>query len=453
MTRKELYYETLLSNLSDVKSEIDTYYAEHQQEIDSNEQRTERLSDFFSTVEILESSINQSSDRVEMISDFDLISDFIDSYESFSNTFSFLDNKLSYFKVWLKFIKHIDNIKPYDLDLEVELNNQNFVIKNLGELLLDNHFLYFESGNLPKSLIIYSGTIINDSFLEDNVHSLHIDLMFIWLHLLSNENITQFPQSALIKLDNDIEMSNLKSILKIKVLLNGKRIKSIVNYTNPPAKPDQYDLDLADNYTQFESVTGILNEYNSQTFILAKYLKLYQIIENFMYKYRVCKLEVEKNGAPFHIRDFRTLYDRFSLNEMECIQEFFNVALRENNGNSTFIQNFRSQWGTLLSTNHSVGEVEINNLFSSLALKSTYTFQNLSNNLDSNMLAIVIYKIRNAIVHNKDSETHFENTNLPIALKFLLESYFIPNLEKLVFHLIINRNNLVWYSHNNILLY
>jgi hypothetical protein len=69
------------------------------------------------------------------------------------------------------------------------------------------------------------------------------------------------------------------------------------------------------------------------------------------------------------------------------------------------------------------------------------------------MFAVIVYKIRNSIVHNKDSEMHFESTNLPIGAKFILENFFIPNLEKIIYHLIINPNQIVWYDDDKLLLY
>src|SRR5690606_9406313 len=142
-----------------------------------------------------------------------------------------------------------------------------------------------------------------------------------------------------------------------------------------------------------------------------------------------------------------------SSNESAAIKDFFDEVFKEiYDGTTTIRDVLHSDWNSLAGLNPEMMP-KIDFLFSSLGLKPNYKYDKMRVNFDAGMFSVLVYKIRNNIVHNKDSEVHFESTNLPEAGKFLLENYFIPVLEKVIFHLIINYNNLVWYSDNKMFLY
>jgi len=69
------------------------------------------------------------------------------------------------------------------------------------------------------------------------------------------------------------------------------------------------------------------------------------------------------------------------------------------------------------------------------------------------LLTSLVYQVRCAIVHNKETEFHLTYASLDTTMKALIESFLIPSLEDICFSLIGCRNDKVWYSKQEIMLY
>ncbi len=440
--------------MKNISQELDNYYTAHSDQIELSETKSEKYASFNTDLGKLQEYIIESRDtRNELIEDCTKFSDFLDSYKSFIGIFNDFPIKIeNTFYYWSVVAERLNKLKEPDIDLNGEIINTHFKIIDLNSKIIDSNFIHFEQTDNSKCLLIFSLDANFENFLLNEIQSAHVDILFIWLDQFDFINSYSATQYVLLCLEDAIELKDLKPILKLQVLLNGKEIKSLEKYNHPPFAPHFRSFNFSEKYVQFESIASVLNEYNNQKYLLDKYLKLYHIIENFMYKHKVCTLQREKAGSSLHIRDFQTLYDRFSSNENNCIQEFFIEVMKLDYNGNKIIEIIKSEWSNLEvidATNSS----KIDVLLSSLGLSKNYKYEPLKSNIDGNMFAIMVYKIRNSIVHNKDSELHLESTNLPSSAKFLIEKFFIPNLEKIVFHLIINRNDIVWYENNLLQLY
>ena len=69
---------------------------------------------------------------------------------------------------------------------------------------------------------------------------------------------------------------------------------------------------------------NILNDYNYRNQLITKYLTIYQIIESFMYKIAIVKLESESRDGIFSIRNFKRLYK--TIVEKESVPLRFTVV-------------------------------------------------------------------------------------------------------------------------------
>ncbi|AXB57310.1 hypothetical protein [Flavobacterium fluviale] len=455
MKRIDLFFSNLLTNLKLIESSLDSYYQSNEASIVASETRVTKLAEFSTNLQDIISEIEETySSKNELIENLVPIQEFLEKYDNFLSIFSdFEFNIFDYIKYWIILAEKINLVKESDIDLNQVLDIQNYDIIDLEENIIESNFIHYEIAEIKKSLVIYSLNTNFTSFIDDDIHSGHVDLLLIWINLINKDNCIIANQVVLLNSDNPPQSKDLKPILKLQVLLNGKHIKSLEKYELKPQMPNKKNFNFNEKYIQFESIANVLNEYNNQIYILDKFLKLYHVIENFMYKHRICKLEREKNGSPFHIRDFQILYEKFTTKEIICIQDFFyDVFILDYDGNN-FLSLLRNEWNNLEVIDNTKIPA-INNLLRDLALNTnSYKFDRLKTNLDAAMFANIVYKIRNAIVHNKDSENHFESTNLPEGAKFLLENFFIPNLERIIFHLIINKNDLVWFEKNHLLLY
>lgn len=454
MKRIDLFYQNINKCITDLSSELDVYYAANTFSIESSEQRATRYADFFSDLGKIQQFIIESyRTKNELIEDNSNIDNFISAYRTFIGLFSdFPLNIVNVFTFWSKVSDRLVSIKEPDLDLSQHIDISHFKLIDLEERIIESNFIHLDETTISKSLIVFALDLEFERFLIDDIHSAHTDILFLWLNFIDFKNTTSDKQYVIIKQENEIDLKDLKSILKLQVLLNGQEIKSLEKYDKVPTKPHLKDFDYSEKYIQFDSISNVLNEYNNQQNLLDKFLKLYHVIENFMYKHKVCELQRVKSGSPFYIRDFQTIYDRFSTTENKCIQEFFTKVLSLDYNGSSILTLLKNEW-TNLEVLDSSKITEINSLFIALSFKDSYQYEKLKTILDGNVFAIIIYKIRNSIVHNKDSEFHFESTNLPSGAKFILENFFIPNMERIVFHLIINKNDLVWYENRELYLY
>lgn len=453
MRRIDLFFQNILVCIDNILVELDNYYNANQTQIDLSESKSTKYADFNTELNSSKDTINDLlTNRNELIENFNFLDDFLSNYNNFIGTFpDFPINNITFIKYWLLIANRINTVKEVDLELNANLDINHFKIIDLEENIIEDNFLNYNA-DMTKSQIIFTFNETIESFMINEIHSAHVDLLLIWLNTLSIDNTEENKQFVFMCIENQPVLKDLISILKIQVLINGKLIKSLEKYEIEPNKPFLNDLDFTEKYIQFDNISNILNEYNNQKYLLDKFLKLYHIIENFMYKQKVCKLQRERLGSPLQIRDFQTLYDRFSSNESSSIQEFFSNVFSINYDANTFEVLIKNEWNQL-EVLDPTKPTEIDTLFNSLALKSNYNYNNLKTNINGAMFANIVYKIRNSIVHNKDSETHFESTNLPSGAKFILEKFFIPNLERIVYHLIINKNEIVWYDNDKLLLY
>lgn len=454
MRRKELFYSGLKSFLTNLSSEMENYYNPNSSDIDNNEIKSSKYTDFNSEIENITSYIDNSYNSGGILPDLSVVENFKNSYEAFLIEFpTFGLACQNYLNIWILLAGQISRVIPDPFDMDENVNISDFAIRDLTQPVVEKNFIYFEAGTLDNSIVIFSiDSVSLTSFINTKFQTAHCDILFIWMHLL-NVNIGSSTQYVLIKNVNNLQANDLRAILKLKVLLSGELIKSVEQYNVQPCFPHKFEFDYSKKYLQFESISNILNEYNNQKFLLDKYLKLYHIIENFMYKHKICSLQALRGADPFLIRDFQMLYDRFSSSESAVIGEFFTEVFKEDYDDIKNIgQMVKDSWSSLTTIDNSIIP-EIDNLFKTLSLKSNYSYARIATNLDANMFSVLVYKFRNNIVHNKDSEVHFESTDLAAEVKFLIEKFFIPVLEKIIYHLIINHNDIVWYSNHQLLLY
>jgi hypothetical protein len=88
-------------------------------------------------------------------------------------------------------------------------------------------------------------------------------------------------------------------------------------------------INIGSNYQQFNETLTILSEYNHQKDILDKYIRLYHVMENFMFKYPLVIMERANAGMPFSIRDFQRMYNKVNVSEISALKEMIRAILKE----------------------------------------------------------------------------------------------------------------------------
>ncbi|PKQ92700.1 hypothetical protein CXK86_00850 [Paenibacillus sp. BGI2013] len=313
---------------------------------------------------------------------------------------------------------------------------------------------YFSPADIRKAIIVFS--LSDLSGINDFLNKFNVELLFHLLDKLDFTNENSGTQKYLLiakdSLDNP---DSLKSFMNLYEVSVGKEIHNAYSYEQTPSIRSDVEWDYSKGYQQFDDTIYILSEYNYQKNIIDKYLKLYQVIENFMFREPICSLVNLSGDVMFSIRDFQNLYKRVMENEMNALKKFMKLALTLNYKETESIK-FKDivylNWGNLINTPDKTAE--INGFLRKLGYKENYSETvNLGNIQD--FFSEVVYKLRNCIVHNKETEFHLTYGNFSEypAIARLLEDFLIVCLEELTFNMLINKSQLISYNYPHIKLF
>lgn len=246
-----------------------------------------------------------------------------------------------------------------------------------------------------------------------------------------------------------IEIAAIQAFVKMLVLMTGMPVHSARCYANTPRVLDPDAIRPGYVYQQWGDVLDVLSEYNSRDEVLLKYLTIYHVIENFMFKLPIVGLERQRNGKMFSIRDFQSLYDKTKINEIDALKRLFTAIFRlPASAGATFEQHISARWASLVP---GVSHADIDTALNNLGLP--FTFAGFGGQSAVASFSKLVYAVRNAIVHNKETEFHLTYASLDTTICSLIESFLIPSLEEISFSLIGSPNTHLWYQNRELLLY
>ncbi|MCI5726591.1 MAG: hypothetical protein MR274_03470 [Clostridium sp.] len=274
------------------------------------------------------------------------------------------------------------------------------------------------------------------------------------------EKIKLDEPNKYIILENQKNEGNIASkvdFLKINQVLAGKIINKPTEFNNYIPKDIKVKFDNNFQYNQFSEIIEILNEYNIHKYPLDKYLRLYQILENFMYKSKICELSTKMDYRMLTIRDFKKLNETISKKEYETLSDFIKKVGELTFEGKKYKDILMEKWkSTGVKTSQEVRE-SIERSFNDLDIEKSpgkkYDINTIDNNALINIFPKLIYNIRNSIVHNKITEFHLSYSNLDSDIIFILERFIIGSLENMIYRLILNKNSVVWYEQSQLSLY
>lgn len=350
----------------------------------------------------------------------------------------------------LTILAHISNQIPDLTDL-APVNVADFDIVCMDTVLNDmpvNYFHFINSISFADSLIFFSFEDVEKVKDEINNRNPDLTLLFILLSKLGrlgNELSNRYY--VLVKGSETGSLLRIKSAFFLHLVSNGIFFHKPKQYSNPIVNNWQQLIRIENKYQQFFETMYVLSEYNYAKDILNKYLNLYQIIEDFMYKINLVTLERANGGKFFSIRDFKRMYETVSDSEMEALQGFIkNLFPMLYAPGTTFKDYVSSQFNALVAS-HVLSESQINALLSLFQIKTPkrtlYTYNMIVSDSKTlnNVLAQLVYKIRNSIVHNKTTEFHLTYGSITEEIYKLLQCFLMPSLESCIFFLTSDANN------------
>lgn len=317
--------------------------------------------------------------------------------------------------------------------LEGDLKKENFNIYEI--LLIDKNDINTENLNLEiidkkKDIIFFDSKFFIN--YEDEISSSILNILANLLMnksflsvLLEEENVEN--KLFLIILQNNLydayEKENLKkSILAYYNIPYKKHIVTTKNYFDN--FNDEFKFEK--NYQQYDNIINIFHEYLNSNDPLWKFLLLYHIIENFAFRYPIVRqmYRLKDKKLPLYVNNLSLIY-KGPKDEASTIKELLIKLIEE--------LNFE----------------DILKLDDNLFEKVNYIKSDIKNkNLSKKQFVELIYKVRNCIVHNKETEwLHIDHNLLKSDEDFLrlFIEYLLPNLEKIIRYYIFNKNDIVDY--------
>ena len=176
-----------------------------------------------------------------------------------------------------------------------------------------------------------------------------------------------------------------------------------------------------------------------------------------MYKFPLTELERKYAGNVFSIRDFQRMNDVVNNNEITSLKKLFAAVCLENYSSTQKFSKFIYDSWTSLHPTIIADKSNIDTLLSLLRLDKD--FDTIEESQAPSFYDKLIYAFRNSLVHNRETEFHLthesllNHTQIGNTAQLILEKFIIPAAEEVVFYLIIEQNNLVWFSNSTIKLY
>ena len=350
------------------------------------------------------------------------------------------------------------------LHLEENIDIDVFSVIPLQQEINQDNYLCYDNINFENSLFLFN--INKKEEFKIYVDSLSAESHLLY-YLLSKIGIANKPLTAekyvFIRNEFSTKPKIVWATICLHIIKTGNIIHSSSEYTLTPKIAPNCKIELGKNYQQFADSIDIISEYNYQTDILDKYLRVYHVLENFMYKSPLVNLEREAAGHVFSIRDFKRMYDKISDSELNMLTKLMQEVLPlEYIAGQTFNQKLLVDWTSLIG-NPFADESRINDLLKILNIKTTkgtdINFAYVTLETFPKFLGKLIYSYRNSMVHNRETEfhlTHQSLTNHPFigdTAKIILEQFVLPSIEEIVFNLIIVENNVVWYDRSKLQLW
>lgn len=309
MRKIDIVYPNLLKLLNKLTIDGDEFVAFHDALLEEESQN--RLLDISEKISFERAEIIKKQLENEFYPDFTNLLSFLNEYaENFSTFPNFRKNEIvASISIIQKLTAEFGGAE--DLNLEEDINIDDFDIVEMTDDIVQDNFLHFDTLDLTHSLFLFN---INDpTKFKNYIDSLSSEV-YILYYLLSKIGTTGKPLIApkyvLVKSTFSNKPKIIWATLCLHIIKTGEIIHNSYEYSLPPAVPITYLVSLGKDYQQFSDSISIISEYNHQKDILDKYLRIYHVFENFMYKSPLVKLERESSGEVFSIRDFKRMYDR-----------------------------------------------------------------------------------------------------------------------------------------------
>lgn len=277
----------------------------------------------------------------------------------------------------------------------------------------------------------------------------------------------RLKSSRVLFVDADVKNSSSRvgAFLKLSLIRDGLHFHSRKIYGGSSSVRNIVFVNPMRSIEQFDDVLHVLSEANSSDGILERFLRSYQVLENFMVRQKIVSMQSAGISSVLTVRSLKNLYSKFEEKEQTVLRELIQNAFESITspiGTNTIRKHIENRCTAFFGAAINVADIESDlfRIYGALPNKSTSFdsiefLKRLASRPDESSIALatMIYSFRNAIVHNKEHEFHLTYLTLTERLHGILNDILIPAMEDLIFSLILVDTNLVWYKASNISLY
>ena len=443
MKVKSILYNPIIDTLKNIVNSDDTeIYSEQAELSGKSTQFNNILGEFDSFIEELEKAKRRKGVFNGFSNIYLEIKNFIDLFPDFPN----VNKEKLLFQVILR--RNIaDMLINSGIDLiNKEIDEKLFKVSKLGKEITQTFFHIYNPSDPANCAFFFS--MKDYSELEAEIDaSVNPDFLYQILPSVDSANLQLGNQYVVTKIPRHDSM--IADFINLLLVSKGEHFHEVYKHASPPQVLNLSKIRIAIDYRQQSDTINVLNDYNCRHELITKYLTIYQIIESFMYKIAIVKLESETGDGVFSIRDFKRLYKAIDEKEGVALKNFFEKTLVEETAPGiTLTSIFQNDWATFTAR---ITEVEVDKILKLLKI-TEFDCAKLRLNLNNfeNYMSKLVYSVRNSIVHNTETEFHLTNFTLTIQIRELIVSFLIPMLERTIFHLVSAPNDHTWYKKKEI---
>lgn len=275
----------------------------------------------------------------------------------------------------------------------IDFNQPQLHKKNRGFSYSDTQFSFFSTKSLfdNGNLVDFSSTENRllwkqmQTFFERDF-SPRQDQIILFFDCLANQNTTK---GFLVKhIADAFQPERNYAYIYLSFLNSSQSIKlpSVLKYTSASLNPA---LTFVGNieFEQYFDIYDVLNELNQSPDLLTRFLKLYHVLEYYMYRVYLVDLVQRVGSNKFFVREFITSAERMKKGERD-----------------TFITNYEKIFNADSATINTAIAHTINPVITTF-LEEKGLVKTFNPNT-TKKIAELIYGLRCSIVHNKESEYH-----------------------------------------------
>jgi len=461
MTRSEAVYDNLLRLLAEFVEETPRRLAIINA-LEEEQQAT--LIDARDTVASEAENIAGSKEAGDLHTDFGSLIDAINLIAASFPQYTFSGERD--IRLLLNVVERLSNaLEGEDPSLETEFDESEFNLKKLVNGIKEDHFIEIGVDDVSDTLILVNTNHI-ESFGELlGASSLHSDMYFHLLSNVGNQNtLLKSSQYVLVSKKIGNSSKKIRATIVLAVVKSGKIAHRRVKHNAPISIPALARIVVGSDYQQFEDTLVILSEYNDESELLGKYLRLYQVFENFMYKFPLVGMERRHGGTVFSIRDFQRMYKNLPDNENDGLKALFTelCSILRDSGPPpiTYTQHIRTSFANLQNNQFNGSTDNLDKFFRILNLnKGNMTCATFANADIVQNFSKLVYSVRNSIVHNRETEFHLSHETLSNHVdigdtaKVVISGYLLPILEEIAYSVITRQNDKIWFQRDKLTLW